>query len=372
MPFLIRETHSYIMEKPIQDNLFQISYNEIMRAPLITSHPVAAPALGINSGRLNRTFLQIEKLIPQSLTDRKKIFLKNLSSPSGKTKYKRYTGSTLRYAGGKSLAVGLIADLIPNNTRKIVSPFLGGGSFEIACAVELGLQVVAYDIFDILANYWDVQINNPEALYKRLLAFTPTWDGFKEVKDRLKKHWKKEENLTKYDLAAHYYFNHNTSYGPHFLGWPSSVYLQAERYQKMIEKVRAFRADNMKVECVPFEKAIPKHSKDFLYCDPPYYLDGDSKTFVGLYPHRNFPIHHKGFKHELLRDMLLSHKGGFVLSYNDCSAIRRWYKGFNMIAPSWQYTFSQGDTRIGENRLRDNNGSYVKKSHELLIWSLPR
>lgn len=309
--------------------------------------------------------------VPQSLAERKQILLSRLASPSGKTKYKRYVRSPLRYAGGKSLAVGLVVELIPDGVERIVSPFLGGGSVEVACAVELGLPVIAYDIFDILINYWKVQLNNPEELYRRLLKFDPTRAQFKEVKERLKKHWNEEETLEKFDLAAYFYFNHNTSYGPHFLGWPSSVYLQQERYRKMIEKVRDFGAENMEVECASFEEIMPKYENNFLYCDPPYYLGGDSKTFVGMYPHRNFPIYHNGFKHDKLRDLLMEHKGGFVLSYNDCSTIREWYKGFNMLAPSWQYTFSQGDTRIGENRLKDNNGSYVKHSHELLIWKLP-
>lgn len=303
-----------------------------------------------------------------SITERKRIFLGNLKSPSDKTKYKRYMGAPIRYAGGKSLAVGLIVERIPDNVKKVVAPFLGGGSVEVAIANELNIPVIGYDIFDILINYWDVQLNNPRALYENLLKFKPTRSDFKEVKDRLKKHWNKEEKLKKFDLAAHYYFNHNTSYGPHFLGWPSSVYLQQERYQKMLEKVRNFRAPNLQVECASFEDIMEKHRDDFLYLDPPYYLDGDSKTFVGLYPHRNFPIHHKGFKHQLLHELLLKHRGGFILSYNDCSTIKNEYKGFNSISPSWQYTFSQGDTRIGENRARDNEGLYVKKSHELLIW----
>ncbi|MBI5072107.1 DNA adenine methylase [Candidatus Falkowbacteria bacterium] len=310
--------------------------------------------------------------MPTKLADRKKIFLEKYKSPSGKTKYKRYIGSPLRYAGGKSLAVGLIIELLPENIKRLVSPFFGGGSLEIACAKELGIPVVGYDIFDILTNYWDVQINNPEELYKRLKKFKPTREEFKRVKNIMNLHWKGERVIkNKFDLAALYYFNHNTSYGPHFLGWPSSVYLQKERYQKMIEKVKNLELNNMKVKCASFENIMEKHKNDFIYCDPPYYLDGDSKTFVGLYPHRNFPIHHKGFKHEKLRDFLKSHKGGFILSYNNCSVIRDWYKDFDMITPSWQYTFSQGDTRIGENRLKNNNGSYIKKSHELIIWRLP-
>jgi len=313
----------------------------------------------------------LKMIMPTKFTDRKRLFLEKYKSPTGKTKYKRCVNSTLRYAGGKSLAVGLIVELLPNDIKKIVSPFFGGGAVEIACAKELGLPVVGYDIFDILTNFWDVQINHPEELYKKLKKFEPTRGEFKKIKGIMRLHWDKEKIIkNKYDLAALYYFNHNTSYGPHFLGWPSNVYLQEERYNKMIEKVRDFNVKNMKVSCASFENIMPKHQNDFLYLDPPYYLDGDSKTFVGMYPHRNFPIHHNGFKHELLSDLLKKHKGGFILSYNDCSAIRDLYKGFDMLTPSWQYTFSQGDTRIGINRLKDNNGSHIKKSHELIIYKI--
>ncbi len=311
-------------------------------------------------------------VVQPSVAERKNAFLKKLASPSGKTKYKRYMGAPIRYAGGKSLAVGLILELVPDTIERLVSPFLGGGSVEVACANELGLSVIGYDIFDILVNYWQVQLEEPEQLYARLMKFSPTELGFKQVKERLKLHWTGKDPLERLDLAAYFYFNHNTSYGPHFLGWPSRVYLQPERYQTMLERVRNFRAENLQVECASFEAVMQKHRDDFLYLDPPYYLDGDSKTFVGLYPHRNFPIHHKGFKHDLLRDLIKSHRGGFILSYNDCSVIRDWYKDFAMDMPSWQQTFGQGDTRIGENRMRNNNGHYVKKSHELLIWSMPR
>lgn len=321
-----------------------------------------------------------ENMVNTNFQQRKKSFLEKLKSQSGKQSFKRYTGTTLRYAGGKTLAVGLIVDLLPNNINRIVSPFFGGGSFEIACAKELGLQVIGFDIFDLLVNYWKYQFSNPEEMYQYLLKYKPTKEGFLEVKNILKEQWNKKEGKlftnreikNEAELAALYYFNHNTSYGPHFLGWPSSVYLQEERYQKMIEKSRKLKLDNISVECEDFENVFKKYPNDFFYLDPPYYLDGDSKTFIGLYPHRNFPIHHKGFRHDKLRDLIFNHKGGFVLSYNDCSTIREWYKDYPFSEPKWQYTFSQGDTRIGENRARDNNGSYVKKSHELLIYNLPK
>lgn len=311
---------------------------------------------------------------------KKEQLLEKLRSPTGKQSYKRYIGGTpLRYAGGKTLAVGLIVELLPNNLERIISPFFGGGSFEIACAKELDLEVYGFDIFDMLVNYWQQQFTNPEKMFKYLKNYSPTKEGFLEIKGIMKEQWDKKtgkikskrtiKNLT--ELAALFFYNHNTSYGPHFLGWPSSVYLQEERYKTMIEKSRKLQLNNISVECADFETVFEKYPNDFFYLDPPYYLDGDSKTFIGLYPHRNFPIHHKGFKHDRLRDLLLNHKGGFVLSYNDCSTIREWYKDFPFTTPSWQYTLSQGDTRIGENRLRDNNGSHVKKSHELLIYKIP-
>ena len=304
-------------------------------------------------------------------TTPREAFLLSLRS-SGKLDYKRYLGSPLRYAGGKSLAVGYVLERLPASTGRLVSPFMGGGSVEIACARELGMDVVAYDVFDILTNYWRVQVEAPLALFERLRAFAPTRATFSDVKQRLGEHWRGEHAIDdELELAAHYYFNSNTSYGPHFLGWPSDIYLSEPRYTKMIEKVRAFRAPTLTVECASFEDSMPRHQSDFLYCDPPYYLD-DGDTFVGMYPHRNFPVHHKGFRHDLLRDLLLAHEGGFILSYNDCETIRQWYADCDMFAPRWQYTFGQGDNRIGENRRERNGGSHVKQSHELLIWRMPR
>ena len=327
-----------------------------------------------------QTEIYFDRKIRSEFEIKKDAFLKSLKSPTGKQSYKRYiNGTPLRYAGGKTLAVGLIVELLPNNLKRIISPFFGGGSFEIACAKELELEVLGFDIFDMLVNYWQQQFSKPEKMYKYLQEYQPTKEGFLEVKNIMKEQWDKKtgqiiknrsvKNLT--ELASLFFFNHNTSYGPHFLGWPSSVYLQEERYKKMIEKSRKLKLNNISVECDDFENVFKKYPNDFFYLDPPYFLDGDSKTFVGLYPHRNFPIHHKGFRHDKLRDLLLNHKGGFILSYNDCSTIREWYEGIPFKTPSWQYTFSQGDIRIGENRMRDNNGSHVKKSHEILIYKLP-
>ena len=294
-------------------------------------------------------------------------FLSNLRS-SGKYKYGRYNGLPLRYAGGKSLAVGHIVEYLPDGLDKLVSPFVGGASVEIACARELGMRVQGYDVFDILTNYWEVQLNSAQALATRISKWQPTKAQYALVKARLKLHWTREEPITdRLDLAAHYWFNHNLSYGPGFLGWMSKIYEEPRRYHRLLDKVRDFRCPTMSIQYGSFEDTIPFHMNDFLYCDPPYYLDGDSKMFRGIYPQRNFPVHHKGFNHALLREVLREHDGGFILSYNDCETIRKWYSDCRIVEVEWQYTLGQGETRIGKNRIENGSNHHVKKSHELLI-----
>lgn len=301
------------------------------------------------------------ELMPKNQKER---FLQKLRG-KGK-RYKRYLGSPLRYAGGKSWAVGYVIEKIPENIKRLVSPFFGGGSIEIAVAKELGIDVIGFEIFDILVNYWKVQIENPEELYQELVKLKPTKETYNRVKEELKKHWKGELKLPQLKLAAYYYFNHNLSYGPGFLGWMSSVYANEEMYYRLLERVENFNVKNIKIEYASFEEVIPKFKNDFLYCDPPYYLGKDSTLFRGLYPQRNFPIHHNNFNHELLKNLLLNHKGSFILSYNDSPTIKKWYKDFEIIELPIHYTMGQGETRIGLNR-KMKNSNHIKKTKELLI-----
>ena len=286
----------------------------------------------------------------------------------GRYRFSRYNGLPLRYAGGKSLAVGHVIEQLPEGLERLTSPFFGGGSVEIACAKELGIRVRGYDVFDVLTNYWQVQLKSPDSLAKRIMRWTPDKPTYAQVKARLKSHWTKDSSITdSVELAAHYWFNHNLSYGPGFLGWMSKIYEDWRRFERLVDKVRSFACPNLEVSQGSFESTIENHSTEFLYCDPPYYLDGNSRMFRGIYPQRNFPVHHNGFDHALLRDMLHEHSGGFVLSYNDCDTIRRWYSDFRIVEAEWQYTLGQGETRIGKNRIENGVAHHVKASHELLI-----
>ncbi len=313
--------------------------------------------------------------LSESLKNKKDLFLHSLKSKKT-LNYKRYSKSPLRYGGGKSLAVGLIVEHFPNDLKRLVSPFIGGGSVEVASALELGLEVKAFDVFDILVNFWQVLIADSQSLYEELLKLEPTKETYTHIKDELKAFWNDRHKDTKnipqrhldsLMLARDYYFNFNLSYGPGFLGWMSKIYEDKERYLSALEKIRNFKTQNLSVECESFERVFQRYPNEFFYCDPPYFLEGDSQMFKGIYPMRNFPIHHKDFKHELLAQCLKNHRGKFILSYNDCEFVRKTYRDFKILEPQWQYTMGQGETRIGKNRLERGSADNIKQSHELLI-----
>ena len=289
----------------------------------------------------------------------------------------------IRYAGGKSRAYDFISSYIPfwPRPKRIISPFMGGGSLEVRWAHEMGIKVEAFDVFDVLTNYWQHQIHHPKRLYDILKGLEPTKEQYDEIKDILL-HWDKVQDMFKdwktdyYDRkstplddelgAAYYWFNHNLSYGPMFLGWFSSIYLKKESlYENSLKRVRDFSCPNLSVKQSSFDKVIPNYKKDFIYADPPYYMEKseDNKMFKAIYPNSNFALHHLHFDHELLRDQLHSHEGKFLLSYNDCDWVRENYKDFKFKTPEWAYSYGQGETRIGKNKKNND----PKQSHEILI-----
>jgi DNA adenine methylase len=343
-------------------------------------------------------------------------------------RYKRVCISPLRYAGGKSKAIGIILSNLPKLVdKKVVSPFFGGGSFELCISQELDIQVVAYDIFGLLVNFWKVLIEDKDNFIKELKKFHINKEEFTYNRHLLLNYWDKikpkdlsYKTMKQIELketdkillddsplmqAVYYYYNMTLSYGPMFLGWPSSNEINKDKFKRRIEKLEKLKLKNLSIACCDFESVLLKHRDDFLFLDPPYYLEGDSKMFKGMYPNCNFAIHHNNFNHKRMCELLKEHRGGFLLTYNNCSLIRDWYKEYKFEFPEWQYTYGQGETRVGKNRKADkkddknsdknddkkddknsdknddkkddkNNdkdkGVHIKASHEIFIISWPK
>ena len=290
----------------------------------------------------------------------------------------------IRYAGGKSKAYRIINEYIPSSSypERIISPFIGGGSLESRWASEMKIPVIGYDVFGALTNFWKVLLNNPVSLADKLATFKPTKEFYAEIKEKLIC-WEYTQDMlsnwhTDYykrtpikfsdlEAAAFYFYNHNLSYGPMYLGWISKIYANKDKWIKTIQRIREYKNSNLTVEKGSFDEVIPTYPREFLYLDPPYYLekDKDNKMFKGMYPNANIDVHHTGFDHELLRDLLHNHEGKFILSYNNCETIREYYKDFKQYYPVWHYSYALGEKRIGKNKKVVGNDP--KKSHEILI-----
>ena len=292
----------------------------------------------------------------------------------------------IRYAGGKSKAYKIITEYIPRlpYPQRIISPFIGGGSLESKWSSELDIPVYGFDIFDALINFWSVLLSRPNDLADRLRELKPTKEEYEKVKEILLRwgytqdmlkdwhtdYYKREPiELSELDAAAYYFFNHNLSYGPMYLGWMSKIYQSQTKWDKMTHYIGSYRNPNLEVCKASFDEIIPNYPNDLIYLDPPYYLkkDDDNKMLKGMYPNCNIDVHHTGFNHELLRDLLHNHKGTFILSYNNCETIREYYKDFTLVYPEWHYSYQAGETRVGKYKKERGVEHNKNESHEILI-----
>ena len=292
----------------------------------------------------------------------------------------------IRYAGGKSKAYKIITEYIPKlpYPQRIISPFIGGGSLESKWSSELDIPVYGFDIFDALINFWSVLLSRPDDLANRLRELKPTKEEYENIKEILLKwdytqdmlkdwhtdYYKREPiELSDLDAAAYYFFNHNLSYGPMYLGWMSKIYQSQTKWDKMTHYIGSYQNPNLEVCKASFDEIIPNYPNDLIYLDPPYYLkkDDDNKMLKGMYPNCNIDVHHTGFNHELLRDLLHNHKGTFILSYNNCETIREYYKDFTLVYPEWHYSYQAGETRVGKYKKERGVEHNKKESHEILI-----
>lgn len=243
--------------------------------------------------------------------------------------------SPLRYPGGKTRAVKLIHSLIPANTSKLCSPFLGGGSIELACSTRM--EVFGYDVFSPLVDFWQIIIADPHKLANQIQPYFP-----------LSRHAFYELQKTYMDFpsqleraAAFYVLNRSSFSGTTLSGGMSPGHPRFT--QTAIDRVKNFKVKNFKVQCADFEDSIKSNPDAFLYLDPPYLID------QALYGHKGNT--HKTFEHDRLAD-LLNKREQWIMSYNDCPEIRDYYKDHQIVNVKW--TYGMGSS---------------KKSNEVLIIS---
>jgi len=230
--------------------------------------------------------------------------------------------SPLRFPGGKSRAVTQILQFFPRTPGSLASPFVGGGSVELAAA-HMGWRVHAYDAFKPLVGFWQTVLTNSEGLADKVMDYYPLP---KETFYRLQQ----THFATKLEEAARFFVLNRSSFNGSTMSGGMSPGHQRFTLSS-IDRLRRFCVQNFWVKQADFRKSIAQSRNSFLYLDPPYWLA------TKLYGDRGNL--HTGFDHVGLRECLRC-RDQWILSYDDCPEVRAMYDGYRIVQLSWKYGMS--------------------------------
>ena len=304
----------------------------------------------------------------------------------------------LRYPGGKFRAVKHILPLIPEDCGELCSPFLGGGSIELAVA-ERGTKVYGYDIFAPLVWFWEALLEDPEQLLQQVEKYRePVIDytdderlksefekfknnkndmdklvavmkgsikgvskfHFEDIRELVNTRSQKPKGERFFKAAAQYYIVNRTSFsGSTTSGGWSWKASWARLTETTLDNLRVFKEENLIVKRGSFEESIAAHPDAFLYLDPPYMLKREyipehtdertGKLVDGYWMDRDRLYGkdgdlHSSFDHKGLHNILTQRKN-WVLSYNDSPEIRDLYKNYKIIEAEWAYGMKNVSTK---------------------------
>ncbi len=258
------------------------------------------------------------------------------ASPSKEEQRQLSFKSPLRYPGGKSRGAEAITGYFPPGIKELLSPFFGGGSVELLMAAQ-GVNVLGFDLFKPLVEFWECLLSKPLLLAKAVEKWYPlskaTFYQLQQEQVGLK---------TKLERAAAFYVINRSSFsGASLSGGMSPGHPRFTL--SSIQRLKDFVNPNVAVEAAHFTQSLLRHKDVFAYLDPPYAIE------CVLYGKNGNT--HKNFNHEELYQTL-KQRSSWILSYNDCPLVRDLYKGFHTVIPQWKYGMSTN-----------------KSSNEVLIFS---
>ncbi len=229
--------------------------------------------------------------------------------------------SPLRYPGGKSRAVSAIMHLVPTDTKTMWSPFLGGGSVELACAAR-GIKVFGSDLFEPLVNFWNHLLEDAEQLADSVEDYLPL------PKPRFYELQKTYPQMSDpLERAAVFFVLNRASYsGATLAGGMSPGHPRFT--PSSIQRLRDFLIEGLSVKHCDYREAIADAPDELMYLDPPYIIESKLYGYKGDM--------HTDFDHEELARILRG-KSRWILSYNDSDQIRQLYEGYEILTPQWVY-----------------------------------
>lgn len=242
--------------------------------------------------------------------------------------------SPLRYPGGKQKAIGQIAKMFPACADEYREPMVGGGSVLFhARSISFAKKYWVNDQFKELIAFWRA-VQNPttcKKLMRELEELRTSFASSVEIKEYFLKA-RDESSKGDYRTALlFFFFNRVTFSGTTRAGGFSSSASTArftassiERLTNLPEALKGTEITN--TDCLSVIETPGKNV--FVFLDPPYY------TAQKLYG-RNGSLH--AFDHEKLAASLKKTDHQFLITYDDCPEIRKFYKWAKITQWQLQY-----------------------------------
>jgi DNA adenine methylase len=121
----------------------------------------------------------------------------------------------------------------------------------------------------------------------------------------------------------------------------STVNIEKKFGTKAIDNLEKVKFGVKSVEHGSCFDVISNSGDEFLYLDPPYVMETESKEAI----YGKDGELHKGFDHARLAEMLKNYGGRWVLSYLDVPVVREMYDFANITEVTWRYTMKPGGNR---------------------------
>lgn len=249
----------------------------------------------------------------------------------------RQMTSPLRYPGGKTRACKKLLQLCENNfdmenVSTVISPFFGGGSFEMFLWKKYGVAVKANDMFNPLYTFWvtckDKQLRDHMTTMLSKQVDIVDKSVFAKYREEIM------DCTDQLQTALMYFIINRCSFSGSTLSGGFSLEASKKRFTaSSISRVSKLDLDSFDFSNLDFEEFMDNNNVDnsLIFLDPPYCLKRSK-----LYGNKGDM--HTEFDHFRLFKYLDTHKDrNWIMTYNNCEYIRDLYKDFNMVETSWSY-----------------------------------
>lgn len=218
--------------------------------------------------------------------------------------------SFISWIGGKKLLRKQILHEFPRYYKRYVEVF--GGAGWVLFGLENKGQIEIYnDKNSNLVNLFRCMKYHSEELQRELTLILNSREQFYCFKEQLKC-----SGLTDIQRAARFYVLIKHSYGSNVEYFTSGRQIKTTIFPQIAQRLSKVTIENR-----DYRNIITAYDKadTLFYLDPPYY--GSERMYDECFSNAD---------HEELKNMLVSVKGKFILSYNDDPYIRELYNDFNI------------------------------------------